>query len=190
MLPPGGASLAIASSASSECGHANPFALGSPLIGLGPAGLADGLALDSERYRWITIGFAPMTGVPRSPGRLSRGLGIRSNTNSVVELRAVEKIRPSEEDRAQAIRSSEEGRVRRASDRLWSERRGGAGPAKQMPRPNDERKCAVVERVLAANNARDLAGYIDLCHPSVLLLAQKSGRRRLAESAALNGKQQ
>ena len=52
-----------------------------------PAGLADGLALAGERYRWITIGFAPTTWGSPLPGAAVRGFGTRSNTKPIMELR-------------------------------------------------------------------------------------------------------
>jgi len=65
--PPSGASLA--GYCSSGSGHGDPRG-SSTLNGWpAPTGLADGLALETKRYRRTTAGFAPTDWVPRSPPR-------------------------------------------------------------------------------------------------------------------------
>ena len=55
--------------------------------GLTPAGLADGLALSSERYRRITAGFAPEKVGSPLPESAPQGLGTAYNNDTKPRLR-------------------------------------------------------------------------------------------------------
>ena len=56
-------------------------------VGLTPAGLADGLALSSERYRRITAGFAPEKVGSPLPESAPQGLGTAYNNDTKPRLR-------------------------------------------------------------------------------------------------------